>query len=273
MREITETHIIELIKKYAKGGGDLLPYFKNTSMGFYVTINNNLTASWIDCKLEDIDTSYHFRTNFGEALAVASGYRQFGDLENGDVIRSGSTFSFIEMVINEQSEWQSTMYPVKDIGQDGLGAYQIPPNSDVSSWTDSAGDTRRGLGSLLILGSIASGEKRSNVFTDITDSDNDYEVPNDITHEHDPDEVVSIGEYLTREGRMLPDSGTSHSNFYNAVTIGGTQYTIGSNSSSGLKLWITDFTLTSNLTYIADESYDPVLRASDNKLVSLEVYV
>lgn len=271
MREITETHIIELIKKYAKGGGDLLSYFKNTSMGFYVTINNNLTASWIDCKLEDIDTSYHFRTNFGEALAVASGHRQFDDLENGDVIQSGSTFSFIEMVINNQSEWQSGMYPVMSIGQSGLGAYQIPPNSDVSSWTDSAGDTRRGVGSLLILGSFASGERYSNVFTDITDPDNDYAVPHDITHEHDPDEVVSIGEYLTRESRMLPDSSSSHS--YNAITIGGNQYTVGSNSSSGVKLWITDFTLTSDLTYISESQGDPVLRASDNKLVSLEVYV
>lgn len=267
MREITETHIIELIKKYAKGGGDLLPYFKNTSMAFYVTINNNLTASWIDCKLEDIDTSYHFRTNFGDALAVASGYRQFGDLENGDVIRSGSTFSLIEMVIDSQS----SMYPVMDIGQSGLGAYQIPPNSDISSWTDSAGDTRRGVGSLLILGSFASGERHSNVFTDITDPDNDYAVPDDIAQEHDPDEVVSISDYLTRASRSLPDSSVSHS--YNSITIGGNQYTIGSNSSSGVRLWITDFTLTSNLTYIADESYDPVLRASDNKLVSLEVYV
>lgn len=272
MREITETHIIELIKKYAKGGGGLLTYFKDTNIDFYVAINNDLIASRLSCVLEDVDGSgasgFRFRTNFGDALAVASGYRHFNELEEGDVISSGSTFSLFEMVIGGQSN----MYPVRAIGQSDYGAYQIPPNSDVSSWADSSGNTRRGVGSLLILGSFVGREMGSNILSRITDSEADYAVPDDIAEDHDPDEVVSIADYLTRESRRLPSSNTSS---FKTVTIGGTQYNIGANlpSTAGVRLWITDFTLTSNLTYIGESSGDPVLRASDNKLVSLEVYV
>ena len=272
MREITETHIIELIKKYAKGGGDLLPYFKNTSMGFYVTINNNLTASWIGCTYEDVDggeaSGFRFRTDFLPAFKVASGYEETYDWEIGDVIRAGSTFSFIEMVIADQSN----MYPVRDIGQGDSGAFQIPPNSDVSSWTDSDGNSHRGLGSLLTLASFTGQTYYANLFLRITDRFDmyGYSVPDNITEEHAPNEVFPISDYMTRESRRLPASNSSS---FNTVTIGGTQYTIGSRSYDGVRLWITDFTLTSDLTYISESEDDPVFKASDNKLVSLEVYV
>lgn len=274
MREITETHIIELIKKYAKGGGDLLPYFKDTSMSFYVAINNNLTASRIGCTYEDVDgrgkSNFRFRTDFLPAFKVASGYEETYDWEIGDVIRAGSTFSFIEMVIGSQSN----IYPVMDIGQSGYGAYQIPPNSDISSWTDSAGDSHRGLGSLLILSTFTGLEyDKSNLFSRIRgwlDDELEYTVPDNIAEEHSHDEVFPISDYMTRENRRLPASNSSS---FNTVTIGGTQYTIGSRSDEGVRLWITDFTLTSDLTYISESEDDPVFRASDNKLVSLEVYV
>lgn len=225
MREITETHIIELIKKYAKGGGGLFEYFVPLDINLCVTIGTNLVAKEMRCRLEqksEGSSSYAYVANFADVFAESG--------SPADQITAGTTFSIIFPYI--RSDVDTSMYPCCYFGESGVGTLQIPPKH--MSWALPDGTTKSEIGSLMrfndpfmygtndLLARLAGGYNPTHEELGIEETIEDY--------------MAISTTYPEIE-----------------ITIDGTPYKAGTGSSSGIRAVKYTFRILDTLTLVDDE--------------------
>lgn len=225
MREITETHIIELIKKYAKGGGGLYNYFCPMNICLWVSKGNKLCDCILYCSLEEITSdNWKYLVCWSDVLANYA--------NNQNVVPSGTSWKIIfPYITNAFGDGYTSLYPMETWGQMGVAALAIPPKH--MAWSTPDGTSRSDIGSLLHFGD----------FVNVYNNDLGHLIYHHGRGYHDGDLSETITDYLTIDEEYV-DMGW---------TIDGTSYIVDQTGPNGGKIHAVVYTFTTD----TDIEYNP----------------